>query len=224
MPAYQFNSNGVDPSYGAGGSYLPPGKHPVVIVASELKPTKDTTGGYLALTLEAIDGPAKGVQMVDRLNLHNKSAEAVRIANQQLSAYCHVIGVFAFNATEELHGKPFVVETKVRSDNANQTEIAALFDINGNPPGHAGAGAPAGGGNTAWGGAPAGNQGGGQPAAGGAWGGQPAGQQQGGEQQQGAAGGAWGAGNQGGGAAPSGGAPGWSQQGGGGGQPAWGAR
>jgi hypothetical protein len=240
MPAFQFNSNGIDPQYGGGGGGLPATfngqaiKHPVVIVGTALKPTKDNTGGYLEIVMEAIDGPFKGSQQVDRLNLHNKSADAVRIANTQLSAYCHVTGVFAFNATEELHGKPFLIETKPRSDNPNTFEMAKLFDVNGNEPGKSGSGgAPSGGGNAAWGGGqPQGQQGGGQAQGGGAWGGgaQGGGQPQGDQQQNNQGGGAqqggnaWGGGNGGGGqgAQPSGGGQ-WSQ-GGGGGQPAWGAR
>jgi hypothetical protein len=238
MPAFQFDSNGIDPSYG-GGSQLPVGKHPVVIVGSELKPTKDGTGGFLALTLEAIDGPAKGVQHIDRLNLHNKNPDTVRIANGQLSAYCHVIGVFRFQATEELHGKPFVVDIAPDPDerNANRTKIGKLYDINGNEPNKAGAGAQQGGGfgggSAGFGGAsgnpqgqqPQGQPGGGfQPGAGAAQG-QPGQQPQGGQ----TTGGGWGAqgggaGAQGGGAAAGGnGQQAWSQ-GSGGGAPGWGQR
>lgn len=223
MPAFQFNTQGIDPQYGAGGGGLPatangqPVRHPVVISASQLKPTKDGQGGYMELTLTAIDGPYKGGEQIDRLNLHNKSAEAVRIANQQLAAYCSVIGVFAFQATEELHNKPFLIETKPRNDNPNQFEVAKLFDVNGNEPGKAGAGAPQGGGQPQ-------GQGGGAP---GAWGGQGGGQPQGGagpapgsdQQQPG-----WAGGQQGGGQPQGGGAPAGWNQGQGGGQPGWGAR
>lgn len=198
MPAFQFNSQGIDPQYGAGGSQLPLGRHPVVIAKSELKPTQDGQGGFMALTLQAIDGPAKGVEHTDRLNLHNKNPETVRIANQQLSAYCAVIGVYAFQATEELHGKPFVVEIVQDAKNPQYTRVGALFDMNGNEPGKAGGGAP---------------QGFGQQ--------QPPAQQPPAEQQP-----AWGgAAPQGGGAAPAttgGGA--WNQGGGGGAAPGWGAR
>jgi hypothetical protein len=239
MPQFQFNSQGIDPQYGGAGG-LPIGKHPVVIIASALKPTKDGQGGYMELQLQAIDGPAKGLVAFDRLNLHNKSAQAVEIANKQLAAYCHVTGVFAFNATEELHNKPFVVEMKPRSDNPNQTEVGALFDINGNEPGKAGSGAPQGG-QGGFGGQGGGTpppppqqqpQGGGAPA-GGAWGGGAGGAPQGGDQGGQGGGGApagagWGGGAggaQGGGAAPAGGggAPGWSQGQGGGAGP-WGGR
>lgn len=204
MPPFQFNSQGIDPHYG-GMAGLPVGKHPVVIVASQLKPTKDGQGGYMELTLQAIDGPAKGLTTIDRLNLHNKSPQAVEIANKQLSAYCHVTGSYAFNATEELHNKPFVVEMKARNDNPNQTEVAALFDMNGNEPGKAGAGAQGGG---------QGGFGGGQPAAAPATGAAPAWGATGGGQaaqgDQGAQGGAGGGQGwqQGGGAAAAGaGAP-----------------
>jgi hypothetical protein len=235
MPAFQFNSQGIDAQYGGAGG-LPLGKHPVVIVESNLKPTKDNTGGYLELVLEAIDGPAKGQRTVDRLNLHNKSEVAVRIANQQLAAYCHVTGVYAFNATEELHGKPFVVDMVQRTDQGaqpGQTEIGKLFDINGNEPGKAGAGAPTGGapgagaptGGAPGAGAPPPPSTGGQPSGGQPWGGQPAGGQpdqgQGGGQPGWAGGGAPG-GAPGGGAQPTGG--GWQQGGGQGGGAPWGQR
>lgn len=227
MPAFQFDSSGIDPQYGGSGSQLPLGKHPVVIVGSNLKPTRNNDGGYLELTLEAIDGPSKGVQHSDRLNLHNKSAQAVEIANKQLSAYCHVTGVLRFQSTEELHNKPFVVEIGPEPDdrNPNRTGIKKLFDINGNEPGHAGAGGQGGNAGAFGGGQPQGGQGGG------AWGGgqpntggQPQGQPQGGGNAWGGANGGQNGGQpQGGGAAPSGQGGGWSQ-GQGGGQPGWGAR
>lgn len=146
MPAFQFDSTGVQPQYGGGSPQLPLGKHPVVINGSQLKPTQKNDGGFMELMLEAIDGPAKGGQQVDRLNLHNQNPETVRIANQQLSAYCHVTGVFRFQSTEELHGKPFVVEIGQDKNNPNQHRVIGLYDMNGNPAGQAGAGAPQGGG------------------------------------------------------------------------------
>jgi hypothetical protein len=211
MPAFQFNSQGIDPQYGGGSPQLPLGKHPVVIVGSALKPTAKGNGGYLELTLEAIDGPAKGGQQIDRLNLQNINADTVRIANQQLAAYCAVTGVFAFNATEELHGKPFVVDIGQDKERATQHRVQGLFDMAGNPPGQAGAGAAPGGQQQPPQQPPAqqfgqqqppadqGQQGNGAPAG---WGQQGQGQQQ----QQG---GGW---NQGGtGAAPAS-TPGWGQR------------
>lgn len=227
MPQFQFNAQGIDPHYGGGSPGLPAQingqsvRHPVVITATALKPTKDQQGGFMEIVMTAIDGPSKGVEQVDRLNLQNKSAEAVRIANQQLAAYLAVMGMYSFNATEEMHNKPFLIETKQRNDNANSFEVAKLYDVNGNEPGKAGAGAaaPQGGGQFGGGsqgfGQPQGGQGqppadqgqgqpqgGAQPASAPGWGqGQPGGQPQGGQPQ----GGQW---NQGGGAAQ----PGWGNR------------
>lgn len=234
MVAYAFNSQGIDPQYGGGGG-LPAGKHPVTITKTEARPTKDNTGGMIVFTLTAFDGPAKGASMEDRLNLHNKSETAVRIANQQLSAYCAVTGVFHFQDTDELMGKPFVIEVQPQRDNPQYVEIVKLYDMNGNEPGKAGSGPMTGGNNGGFpqnnagtGGFP--NQGGGQPQgdpnAGQGGQGQQWGQNGGGQGQQpqnNGGGQAWG---QQGGQQPQGGAAGWQQgnAGQGGGQPGWGQR
>lgn len=236
MPQFSFNSQGIDPQYGGGSPQLPLGKHPVVISATALKPTKDNQGGYLELTMDAIDGPAKGGSQIDRLNLQNKNADTVRIANQQLAAILAVIGMFKFDATEELHGKPFVVEIGPDKNNANQHRVIGVFDMQGNPPGQAGAGAQQQGGGfggqpPAQGGGFGGQQGGGQQQGGGFQGGPADQSQQGGQQGGGAAPASqpgWAGGQQGGGQAQGG--QGWNQGGGqqqqqqGGGQPGWGNR
>ncbi len=126
MPAFQFDSSAHRPEYGEGGM-LPVGKHPVMIVETELKPTKSGDGGYLALTMEAIDGPAKGGKQTDRLNLHNANAMTVEIANKQLSAYCYVTGVFKFTDTNELCRRPFVVEIAPQKNKPEMTEVVAVY-------------------------------------------------------------------------------------------------
>lgn len=247
MVAYSFNSQGIDPRYGGGGG-LPVGKHPVTITKTEAKPTKDNTGGMIVFTLTAFDGPAKGGSMDDRLNVHNKSQDAVRIANQQLAAYCAVTGVFHFQNTDELCGKPFIIEVAQQVGDPRYVEIVGLFDMNGNEPGKAGSGpmsggAPNGGFPGAGGagggqippaqdGGQGGAQWGGQPAGGGAsFGGNAGGQPQGGgfqggqpqgDPNAGNGGQQWGGQPQGGGAPQGGGNPQWGgagAAGGPGGQP-----
>lgn len=228
---YAFDPTGITPGFSGGGGQLPVGKHPVTITKSEGKPTKDNTGGYLELTVTAFDGPAKGVSMPIRLNVHNTSEVAVKIAKEQLSAICAITNTGPFQKTEELHNKPFVVEVSPQKGDAKYTEITAVFDMNGHAPGEA----------------PQGQQGGGQqqggfgggatgtgtiPPAGGGFG-----QQGGGDQQQGGGGGF--GGNQGGnagggfgggGGGTQGGGNGWQQGGnaggnaGGGAAPGWGQR
>ena len=188
MVAYSFNAQQHTPSYGGGGG-LPAGpngenvKYKVMIVGSQPEDTKDqfgnVKGGYLAFELASIEGPTQGQKQVDRLNLHHTNPKVVEIANKQLSAYCHVLGKFQFNDTNELHNIPFIVEIGLqKAPNPNgYTEVKAIYDINGNEPGKAGAGPQA---NQ---GAPNGPAPNGPPAGGvqpqGQWGGAPQGQPQG---------------------------------------------
>lgn len=226
MVAYAFNAQQHTPQYSGGGG-LPPGKYKGVIVNSftdNVERNNVVVGGFLAFELTPIEGPLAGQKQTDRLNLHHTNPKTVEIANKQLSAYCHVTGRYQFNDTAELHNIPFIFEIGMQKEpNPNgYTEVKAIYDINGNEPGKAGAGPqpqsgqapppgippagvqPQGGG---WGGAPGGGApGGGQPGAGAP----PAGQQ-----------GGWGGGQpqidsnvpppgQG---APGGGQPAWGGQG-----------
>jgi len=202
-----FNAQQYDPTQGVGS--LPIGKHPVIIESSEVKANKANDGGYLQLNLRIIDGPQQGTTGAYRLNLYHSNQQTVEIAHRQLSAICHVIGVFQVTDSSQLHNLPFLIEVGPQKNDPQYTEVKKVFDMNGNEPGKAGAGAPAaqpqqqqpqGQPNGAWGGAPQGQQQ--QPAQGGGWqqGGQPAqggGWQQGGQPAQGGA--------------PAGAAP-WSQR------------
>jgi hypothetical protein len=177
MVAYSFNSQQHTPQYG-GASVLPAGKYKGVVVNSftdNVEKNGVVTGGYLAFELTPIEGQFSGTKHVDRINLHNINPKVVEIANKQLSAYCHVLGKFQFNDTAELHNIPFIFEIGLQKEpNPNAyTEVKAIFDINGNAPGKAGAGPvvnqsappqvpsgpPAGGvqAQGAWGGAPVDN-------------------------------------------------------------------
>lgn len=153
-----FDATKFDPTQGVPA--MPVGKHPVVIVDSEVKATSDNTGGMLVLTLQIIDGPAKGQKGAYRLNLYNQSQQAVEIAHRQLSAVCHAIGVFQVQDSQQLHNVPFMVDVTLQKDpeaaKKGYTEVSRVYDRNGNEPGKPPQGGAA------------------QPAAGGQWGGQPA--------------------------------------------------
>lgn len=112
MANLAFDANQVDPTDQF--EVLPAGDYPVMIVDSEMKPTKDNRGQYLQLTLEVIDGPCRGRKMWDRLNLQNPNQQAVEIAQRSLSQICHAVGVLQVNDSAELHDKPMVARVKVR--------------------------------------------------------------------------------------------------------------
>ncbi|WCF59032.1 hypothetical protein UFRH5_25 [Pseudomonas phage UF_RH5] len=208
-----FNAQQYDPTQGVGS--LPIGKHPVIIESSEVKANKANDGGYLQLNLRIIDGPQQGTTGAYRLNLYHSNQQTVEIAHRQLSAICHVIGVFQVTDSSQLHNLPFLIEVGPQKNDPQYTEVKKVFDMNGNEPGKAGAGAPAaqpqqqqpqGQPNGAWGGAPQGQPQ--QPAGGAAWGGQQQPAQQPAQQPQGAAWGGQPAQNP----APQGGQPAWGGQ------------
>jgi len=134
MVAMQFDSRQFTPRY-SGSDGLPPGKHPVMIVASEFRPTKDSSPSdprmMLVFTLEAVDGPAKGGKQTDRLNVQNPNQQTVNIAMSQLAAYCAVTGRQGFNDTSELHNIPFMVEVGPQKNNDQYTEVKGVYFLDG---------------------------------------------------------------------------------------------
>ena len=140
-----FNAQQFDPTQGGGS--LPVGRHPVIIESSEVKANKANDGGYLQLNVKLIDGPQTGTTGAYRLNLYHSNPQTAEIAHRQLSAICHVIGVFQVTDSGQLHNIPFIIEVGLqKGEEAAQkgyTEVKKVFDINGNEPGKAGQGAPA---------------------------------------------------------------------------------
>jgi len=155
MVAFTFNAQQFSPRYGGVNEQLPPGKYKGVLVNAEPVNTTDQAGnvkgGYLALTATPIEGPLSGQKHIDRLNLHHTNPKTVEIANEQMSAYCHVLGVYSIQATEQLLNIPFLFEVNWQRGqepsqerpNGGFTQITAIYDINGNAPGKAGSGPPA---------------------------------------------------------------------------------
>lgn len=127
-----FNAQDYNPQQGTG--QLDPGKHKVIITKSEVTATKNNDGGMVVFTVESQEGPSQGQQMNYRINLYNASADAVRIAQQQFSALCHVVGVFYVEDTQQLHGIPFYVDVRKQKNDERYNEIFKVYDANGNEP------------------------------------------------------------------------------------------
>ncbi len=137
-----FDATTVDPTQGAG--QMPIGKHPVIIAGSEIKATSSGNGGMLVLELAITDGPNKGQTGAYRLNLYNPNQQAAQIAQRQLSAICHVTGVFKVSDSSQLHNIPFFVEVGYQKgeepgpnnpEAKGYTEVKKVFDMHGNEPG-----------------------------------------------------------------------------------------
>ena len=116
-----FDANNVDPA--ADFEPIPAGNYPAIITASEMKPTKNGTGRYLELTFDVLEGAHKGRLLWSRLNIENPSAQAVGIAQGELSAICRAVGVMQPKDSAELHNLPLTVKVKVRKreDNGDLT-------------------------------------------------------------------------------------------------------
>lgn len=133
MTGFSFNAARFQPRYGSDSAGLPAGRHKVVIENGVMTPVKDKpSNSYLALYLKCIEGLANGGTQVDRLNVHNSDATAVRIANEQLSAYCAAVNRPGFGDVAELYNIPFYIETMPQIDNPRFSNVIKLFDINGN--------------------------------------------------------------------------------------------
>lgn len=109
-----FDASQVEPAQAF--DVLPAGWYAAMITASERKETK-SGGAMLVLTfdlLENIHPQLKGRKVWGRLNLWNANAQAVQIAQRDLSAICRATNVLAVTDTDALHHKPLAIKLKVR--------------------------------------------------------------------------------------------------------------
>ncbi len=142
MVALNFSAANVQPNQAL--EAIPSGQYPVIISASQEKPTKAGDGSYIELEMTVQGGQYNGRKLFDRLNIRYKNQTAVDIAYSTLSAICHVTGRMNIQDTQQLHGVPFVAVAvkKERDDqpgSGNMTnEVKGYKDINGNDPGHGG--------------------------------------------------------------------------------------
>ena len=107
-----FNAANVEPAVDF--DPIPAGKYLAVITTSEMKPTKTGNGTFLDLTFQVLEGQYKNRMLWSRLNLDNPNAQAVQIAQAELSAICRAVGVITPKDSIELHNLPLLVTVKVK--------------------------------------------------------------------------------------------------------------
>lgn len=101
-----FNARSVEPIGEMGA--LPPGWYQLTITKSEKKGTKAKDGEYHALEYSVVNNEKfKNRKIFENLNLNNKNAAAVEIAQRTLSALCYATGQFEISDTNQLHNIPF---------------------------------------------------------------------------------------------------------------------
>lgn len=134
-----FNANDVEPN--PGFDPIPAGKYLAIIVASEMKPTRNGKGEYLQFELDVIDGPYKGRKVWDRLVLKHPNSQTVQIAQSTLSSACRAVGVMAPKDSAELHNLPLIITVglKKRDDTGELTNVVKGYSKRDSGPGPAGA-------------------------------------------------------------------------------------
>lgn len=138
-----FDASGIKPQQGF--DQHPPGMFDFRISNTYGKPTKDGTGGMFVVEFTT---PAGRIE--SRYNLWNQSQQAVDIAQKELSALCHAVGIFKLSfdqnnlpmAGAELRGAMGRVEIAPQKNNPDYMEVKKVFDVNGNEPGKAPQAAP----------------------------------------------------------------------------------
>ena len=102
---------------------IPAGKYLAAITDSEMRTTKNGSGSYLQFAFTVLEGEHKNRVLWARLNLENPNATAVRMAQSELSAICHAVGVMQPRDSAELHNLPLtiVVKCKKREDTGELT-------------------------------------------------------------------------------------------------------
>ena len=126
-----FDANAIEPQ--SDFAPLPAGDYLAMIVDSQMKDTKTGRGQYLELTLQVVDGPMANRLLWDRLTLIHDNAKAVEIAQRQLSAICHAVGVLQVSDSAQLHSRPMIVRVKYVEDQqyGPKNEISAYKPANG---------------------------------------------------------------------------------------------
>lgn len=120
MASLNFDANVIQPD----NSFdpIPAGWYNAVIDESEMKPTRDGSGAYLALRFNIIDGQYAGRKVFTRLNLRNQNPVAQDIAQKQLSTICHAVNVLQIQDSSQLHALPLQIRVKVTTDPTGQYE------------------------------------------------------------------------------------------------------
>jgi hypothetical protein len=110
MATLNFNAAAIEPQETKSFDALPVGRYSAMIVDSEMKTTKAGNGQYLQLTFDILGPTHVGRKVWARLNLSNPNKTAEEIAQRELSAICHCLGLEHVEESEELHDIPLLID------------------------------------------------------------------------------------------------------------------
>ena len=129
-----FDANQVEPSQEFDN--LPAGKYVAEITDSDMRSTSRGDGQFLWLEFTVLDGAYASRKIWTQLNLINPSAQAVEIAQRQLSSICHAVGKLKVSDSLSLHSIPMELTVKIKNDKeyGPSNEIRAFKSINRHQP------------------------------------------------------------------------------------------
>lgn len=104
MGDLNFDATQVAPATGE-FEPVPNGMYPLAVTASEKKVNGNNVGW--SLTMQVLDGDAKGRTFRIFLNLQHENPQAQDIAQKEFSALCHATGVLKPSNMSELHNQAF---------------------------------------------------------------------------------------------------------------------
>ena len=123
MATFNFNANSVEPMQPRTYGPLPAGDYEMIIVKSDVKPTKAGTGHYLELEMQVVSGESSGRRHWERLNVDNPNKQAEEIAKEALAALCFAVGVTDVEDTVQLHDIPFVAHMEIDRKEPDRNRI-----------------------------------------------------------------------------------------------------
>lgn len=118
MAQINFNAANVAPQESI--APIPSGVYLAHVIESDVKALKSGNGTALALTFQVMQGPYANRKVWASINVRHSNAEAERIAQSQLSALCHAVGVINLQDTTQLHMRPVNIRVKIRKDESGQ--------------------------------------------------------------------------------------------------------
>lgn len=120
MSQLNFNAAAVEPKKAF--DLVPAGQYVAMITESEVKPNKAGTGQMLKLTFQLVEPPFAGRKVFANLNVQHTNQQAEQIAQAELSAICHAVGVLQLADSAQLHNRPLRIKVGIRKDSTGTYE------------------------------------------------------------------------------------------------------
>ncbi len=115
----------------------PVGKFPAIVSDVSVEENKNKDGGYFSIMFATQSGAIRKNYNLWFANPSDGQKQAIDIANRQLSALCHAVGIFRLGDGRELLNARCQIEVTPQAKNDQYNEVSKVYDANGNEPGKA---------------------------------------------------------------------------------------